>query len=76
MAQHQHPAHPGDCIFLGTKGRFDLYFDRLPVPTVIARWGGGSNFYQWPLDNGPRSSVQFEAFDHALSLARKMGYLD
>lgn len=78
MSQPQHAAHPGDCTFLGTLGRFDLYFgpQGLPVPIVIARWGSGTNFYQWALDHELRSTVQLEAFDHAVSLARKKGYLD
>ena len=78
MSQPQHAAHPGDCTFLCTLGRFDLYFDHqtLPVPIVIARWGSGTNFYQWPVDSQPRSRVHLEAFKHAVSLARKKGYLD
>lgn len=78
MSQPQHAAHPGDCTFLGTLGRFDLYLgpQGLPVSVVIARWGNGANFYQWPVDREPRSTVHLEAFDHAVSLARKKGYLD
>lgn len=78
MSQPQHAATPGDCTFLGSLGRFDLYLGPpgLPVPIVIARWGSGANFYQWSVDREPRSTVQLEAFEHAISLARKKGYLD
>ncbi|WP_199918277.1 hypothetical protein [Pseudomonas veronii] len=78
MSQPKHAAHPGDCTFLGTLGRFDLYFgpQGLPVPEVIARWGSGANFHQWPVDSEPASTVQLEVFDHAVTLARKKGYLE
>lgn len=78
MSQPRHASHPGDCKFLGTLGRFDLYFgpQGLPVPIVIARWGGGDNFYEWPVGCEPRSTVELEAYDHVVSLARKKGYLD
>jgi hypothetical protein len=78
MSQPQHAAHPGNCTFVGTIGRFDLYFDpqALPVPIVIARWGGGAKFYEWTVDREPRSTMHLEVFNHAVSLARKKGYLD
>jgi len=79
MSQPQHAEHPGDCTFLGTKGRLDLYFCRqgLPVPIVIARSGSGaSDFQHWPVDREPRSTVKLEVFIHAVRLAVQQGLLD
>ena len=79
MSQPQHAEHPGDCIFLGTKGRFDLYFgpQGLPVPTVIARSGSGaSDFHHWPVDREPRSTVLQGIFLHAVRLALQQGLFE
>lgn len=76
MPKPQHVEHPGDCTFLGTKGRFDLYFGSrgLPVPLVIARRGSGATDFQaWPVDVAPQSSVLQEIFDHAVRLALQQG---
>lgn len=76
MPKPQHAEHPGDCTFLGTKGRFDLYFGSqgLQVPIVIARRGSGNtDFQEWPIDLAPRSTVLQEVFHHAVRLALQQG---
>lgn len=76
MSQPQHPKHPGDCTYLGSKGRFDLYFcsQGLPVPIVIAR--SSVRDQQWPVDRGSRSTVSDQIFVYAVDLARQQGLLE
>lgn len=78
--KNQHAStSPGDCTFLGTKGRLDLYFGPLglTVPVIIARSGSGpSQFKKWPVDRGPSSTVLMEAFLHAVRLALQQGLLE
>lgn len=79
MSQPQHAKHPGDCTFLGTKGRFDLYFgpQGLSVPVVIARSGSGpGQFKEWPVDREPSSTVLMEIYLHAVRLALQQGLLE
>lgn len=79
MSRPKHAEHPGDCKFLGIKGRFDLYFDPHghSVPEVIARHGSGVNDFRcWPVDGGPRADVLQSVFSDAKELAIQQGLLD
>lgn len=76
MSQPQPPNLPGDCTYLGSKGRFDFYFcsQGLPAPIMIAR--SSVRDQQWPVHRGSRSTVSEQIFVYAVDLARQQGLLE